>query len=71
MTVCDWRSNWEHRLCANISQNNLQVLDGGTENIAFFCSRCLPDVPKALEMYRMYSKLDSEFENKFQLINGE
>ena len=37
--------------CANISQNDFQVLDGESENIAYFCSYCLPDVTKALEIY--------------------
>ena len=69
--ACDWRSDWKHRLCANISQNSLQVLDGGTEKITFICSHCLPDVPKALEMYQMYAKLDSKSENKFQLMENK
>jgi len=41
------------------------------ENVAFFCGQCLPDVPKALALYNIYSKLDIEFEKKFCAMESE
>jgi len=51
-----------HIVQINISYIDFQILDGETENTAYFCSCCLPNVTKALKMYQMFSKLD---------LNGE
>ena len=37
----------------------------------FFCYRCLPDVSKALSLYNTYSKLDVEFEKRFQSMEDK
>ena len=66
MTIaCDWCSDWEHRSCANINHKDLEALGGEKENIALFCSHCLPNLFDALALYQTYYKLDSEFEVKF------
>jgi len=69
--ACDWCSSWEHRSCANISLSHLEVLAGENENIVFFCSHCLPEVPNALTLYQTYSKLDTEFAAKFQSMENQ
>ena len=37
----------------------------------FFCYRCLPDVSKTLSLYNTYSKLDVEFEKRFQSVEDK
>ena len=49
--ACDWCSDWEHRSCAGITHKDLELLGSGKENIAFFCSNCLPKVVDALTLY--------------------
>lgn len=66
---CDWCSQWEHRSCASVSENDFESFN--YENVAFFCVQCLPEVPKAFALYNTYSKLDVEFENKFCAMENE
>jgi len=35
---CDWCTQWEHRSCANISENALEALSRDYENVAFFAA---------------------------------
>ena len=63
--ACDWCSDWEHRSCAGITHKDLELLGSGKENIAFFCSNCLPKVVDVLTLYQTYHKLDSELDVKF------
>ena len=66
---CDWCSEWEHRSCASIQERDFELCN--YENVAFFCYRCLPDVSKALSLYNTYSKLDAEFEKRFQSMEDK
>ena len=70
--ACDWCLEWEHRSCANISHTDLELLGSAEkENIAFFCSHCLPNVSDALTLYQIYYRLDSEFDIKFQSMEDQ
>ena len=66
---CDWCSEWEHRSCASIHEKDFELCN--YENVAFFCCRCLPEVSEALFLYKTYSKLDIEFENRFQSMENK
>ena len=47
------------------------LLGSGQENIAFFCSNCLPKVVDVLTLYQTYHKLDSELYVKFQCMENQ
>ena len=57
------------RSCASFSEKDFESFN--YENVAFFCVKCLPDVPKALALYDTYSKLDIEFDKKFGAMENE
>ena len=60
---CDWCDKWEHKSSASISEKDF--------NYKNVWVKCLPDVPKALALYNAYSKLDTEFEQKFCAMESE
>ena len=66
---CDWCCEWEHRSCASIHEKDFELCN--YENVAFFCCCCLSEVSEALFLYKTYSKLDIEFENRFQSMKNK
>ena len=63
--MCCWCAQWEHRICANIKQSEFVMLESPSKNIHFFCSSCVTNLPKALDLFTSQSQLDEKFEAKF------
>lgn len=64
--ACYWCAQWEHRTCANIKEDELVILNSNSENILFFCSQCLPNLPNALSPFKFHSQLNEKFESKLK-----
>ena len=61
--LCQWCSKWEHRVCADLSTSEYDVLSNSSNKIMFFCSVCCPKVPLALKMEDRNPNLSFHFEN--------
>ena len=59
---CQWCTQWEHKVCSKITENEYQLLDGISVNIMFFCSRCCCKVPMALNYYDLGNQMDTKLE---------
>ena len=46
---CECCFKWEHRECANISEDEYKILGDTSPNIMFFCSVCRPKVSLVLK----------------------
>ena len=64
---CQWCTNWEHKVCANISSAEYKILDTVSANIMFFCSMCIGKVPVALSSYLINTNIESLEQKVMQL----
>lgn len=46
---CNWCRKWEHKVCANLSENDYISLGSSSDNVKFYCTHCAPKVGMALE----------------------
>jgi len=69
--ACHWCGLWEHRNCANLKESELVMLDTGSQNILFFCSSCLPNLPKAFGLFEAQSQFDEKLEAKLQYVENK
>ena len=69
--ACYWCAQWEHRACANIKEKELVILGSNTENILFFCSQCLPNLPNALSLFKFHSQLNEKLDSKFKSLEDK
>ena len=69
--ACHWCTLWEHRSCVNLKESELVMLNAGSQNIIFFCSSCLPNLTKALNLFEEQSQVDEKFESRLQSIENK
>ena len=62
---CQWCTQWEHKVCAKISDDEYKLLGGSSQNIMFFCSLCCSKVPYALSNYDD-SQTSMNFDNRLR-----
>jgi len=67
--VCYWCSQWEHGACAGIKDSESALLDSVSDNILFFCSLCIANVPCALELFQLHSAVDDRIDERLNLEN--
>ena len=60
---CQWCGKLEHKNCVEISDEEYKVIDQCSQNILFFCSKCLPNLPIAMEVSRISENLDTCFKS--------
>ena len=60
---CFWCRKWEHRVCANISINEYNMLSNSSKKIMFFCTLCFSKVPFALRIESEATAKSQESEN--------
>ena len=66
--LCQWCNRWEHRVCANISVNEYDLLSNSCNKIMFFCSSCCPKVPLALKIDDLNCSVSSSYDNIHKAI---
>ena len=54
---CQWCGKWEHKNCVKISDEEYEMIDQCSQNILFFCSKCLPNLPIAMEVSKISENL--------------
>ena len=59
---------WEHRVCANISVNEYDLLSNSCNKIMFFYSSCCPKVPLALKIDDLNRSVSSSYDNIHKAI---
>jgi len=72
--ACHWCGLWEHRNCVGLKENELVMLDtqSGSLNILFFCSSCLPNLPKAFSLFEAQSQFfDKKLEARLQSVENK
>ena len=60
---CQWCGKWEHKNCVKISDEEYEMIDQCSQNILFFCSKCLLNLPIAMEVSKISENLDSCFKS--------
>lgn len=67
---CEMCFKWEHRVCANISSEEFNLLTNGSSNIMFFCTQCRPKVTIALKFFNDIQTKQSQFETRLQSLEN-